>query len=89
MMIFFETALSWLNKFTDTDSTLSSFNQRLVNQLEIAYQDQDFEKMRLFSDLLVNVSKKMEPGSSERAEILIILSWHEFNLLNLKMPPIC
>ena len=84
MMIFFETALSWLNKFTETDSTSSSFNQRLVNQLETAYQDQDFEKMRLFTDLLVNVSKKMEPGSSKRAEISIILSWYEFNLLNFE-----
>jgi len=84
MMIFFETALSWLNKFTDTDSTLSSFNQRLVNQLETAYRDQDFEKMHLFTDLLVNASKKIEPGSSERAEISIILSRYAFNLLNFE-----
>jgi tetratricopeptide (TPR) repeat protein len=80
MMISYQTAYAWLNKFQDRSSYLTDFSNRLVNQLEVACLDQDMKRVRLFKELLLETSNNFDPGSPERAEILVILSRVAYSL---------
>ena len=81
-MITFIEALSWLNKFEDTGSYLNEFEIRIITQLEIAYENQEFEKVRLFIDLLSTTPKDLELDTYGRAEISIRISRYEYYLEN-------
>ena len=77
MMITFDEAFSWINKFEDRDSNLSDFNRRIVSQLEIAHRKGDTTKVKQYLNLLSDTATKLPHGYPEKSEIYLIIAKYE------------